>query len=257
MSPRVLERTRRTDRSGHGDKGAPVITTPRAVEARGLSRVYGSGPDAVHALRGVDLSIAAGEFVAIMGPSGSGKSTLLHLVGGLDRPDSGEVVIEGATLAELNEEALAHLRRRRIGFVLQFFNLFPLLSARENVAFPLLLDGRRDAFALADEALARVGLSERAKHRPGELSGGEQQRVAVARALVTKPAVVLADEPTGSLDSLAGEDVLRLLRAAADDGHAVLLITHHAPAAAYADRVVRLRDGAVVPSADDVVGVAR
>ena len=232
------------------------MSTPAAVEARGLSRVYGSGADAVHALRDVDLSIAAGEFVAIMGPSGSGKSTLLHLVGGLDRPDTGEVLIEGETLAELNDEALAHLRRRRIGFVLQFFNLFPLLSALENVAFPLLLDGRDDALTLAGAALDRVGLSERAKHRPGELSGGEQQRVAVARALVTKPAVVLADEPTGSLDSLAGEDVLRLLRAAADDGQAVLLITHHAPAAAYADRVVRLRDGAVVPSADGVASVA-
>jgi len=231
------------------------MSTPLAVEARGLSRVYGSGSEQVHALRDVDLSIAAGEFVAIMGPSGSGKSTLLHLVGGLDRPDSGEVLIEGETLAELNDEALAHLRRRRIGFVLQFFNLFPLLSALENVAFPLLLDGRDDALALADTALERVGLSERAKHRPGQLSGGEQQRVAVARALATKPAVVLADEPTGSLDSLAGEDVLRLLRAAADDGHAVLLITHHAPAAAYADRVVRLRDGAVVPSAEDVASV--
>jgi putative ABC transport system ATP-binding protein len=166
------------------------------------------------------------------------------------------VRIEGETLARQSDEALAHLRRRRIGFVLQFFNLFPLLSARENVAFPLLLDGRDDALALADAALDRVGLSERATHRPNQLSGGEQQRVAVARALVAKPAVVLADEPTGSLDSLAGEDVLRLLRAAADDGHAVLLITHHAPAAAYADRVVRLRDGAVVPSADDVVSVA-
>ena len=232
------------------------MTTPFAVEARGLSRTYGSGADAVHALRDVDLSIGAGEFVAIMGPSGSGKSTLMHLVGGLDRPDTGEVLIEGETLASLNDEALAHLRRRRIGFVLQFFNLFPLLSARENVAFSLLLDGRRDALALANAALERVGLSERASHRPNQLSGGEQQRVAVARALVTKPAVVLADEPTGSLDSLAGEDVLRLLRAVADDGHAVLLITHHAPAAAYADRVVRLRDGAVVPSADDVVSVA-
>jgi putative ABC transport system ATP-binding protein len=231
------------------------MTTPLAVDARGLRRTYGDGVEAVHALRDVDLTIAAGEFVAIMGPSGSGKSTLLHLVGGLDRPDAGDVIIEGETLSRLDDEALAHLRRRRIGFVLQFFNLFPLLSARENVAFPLLLDGRDDALALADAALARVGLSERAAHRPGELSGGEQQRVAVARALVTRPAVVLADEPTGSLDSLAGEDVLRLLRAAADDGHAVLLITHHAPAAAYADRVVRLRDGAVVPSATDVASV--
>lgn len=233
------------------------MSMPLAVEARGLSRVYGSGPDAVHALRGVDLSIDAGEFVAVMGPSGSGKSTLLHLVGGLDRPEAGEVLVEGERLAELGDEALAHLRRRRIGFVLQFFNLFPLLSARENVAFPLLLDGRGDALALADQALERVGLSGRAKHRPGELSGGEQQRVAVARALVTRPAAILADEPTGSLDSLAGEDVLRLLRAAADDGHAILLITHDAPAAAYADRVVRLRDGAVVPSTDDVERLAR
>ena len=233
-----------------------MSTPPPAVEARGLSRIYGRGPDAVHALRDVDLSIAAGEFVAVMGPSGSGKSTLLHLVGGLDRPDTGDIRIEGAPLTDLNDDALAHLRRRRIGFVLQFFNLFPLLSARENVAFPLLLDGRRDALALADAALERVGLSGRGKHRPGELSGGEQQRVAVARALVTEPAIVLADEPTGSLDSLAGEDVLRLLRAAADDGHAVLLITHHAPAAAYADRVLRLRDGAVVPSAEDAAMVA-
>jgi putative ABC transport system ATP-binding protein len=226
------------------------------VEARGLRRVYGNGPDAVHALRDVDLSIGAGELVAIMGPSGSGKSTLLHLVGGLDRPDAGEVLIEGESLADLKDDALAHVRRRRIGFVLQFFNLFPLLSARENVAFPLLLDGRDDALALADAALERVGLAGRAEHRPGQLSGGEQQRVAVARALATEPAVVLADEPTGSLDSLAGEDVLRLLRAAADDGHAVLLITHDAPAAAYADRVVRLRDGAVVPSTEGVASVA-
>jgi putative ABC transport system ATP-binding protein len=234
------------------------MTTPAplAAEVRGLRRVYGNGPDAVLALRDVDLSIAAGEFVAIMGPSGSGKSTLLHLIGGLDRPDGGEVRIDGQPLAGLDDTALAHLRRRRIGFVLQFFNLFPLLSARENVAFPLLLDGRRDALALADAALERVGLAERAAHRPAELSGGEQQRVAVARALVTEPALVLADEPTGSLDSLAGEDVLRLLRAAADDGHAVLLITHHAPAAAYADRVVRLRDGAVVPTGADMTSVA-
>jgi putative ABC transport system ATP-binding protein len=228
------------------------VTAPLAVDARELSRTYGDGPDAVHALRAVDLSIAPGEFVAIMGPSGSGKSTLLHLIGGLDRPDAGEVLIEGNSLASLSDDALAHLRRRRIGFVLQFFNLFPLLSADENVAFPLLLDGRDDALALAGAALERVGLGDRRKHRPGQLSGGEQQRVAVARALVTRPAIVLADEPTGSLDSLAGEDVLRLLREAADDGQAVLLITHHAPAAAYADRVVRLRDGTVVPSADDV-----
>jgi putative ABC transport system ATP-binding protein len=232
------------------------VSTPPAVEARRLNRVYGTGPDAVRALRDVDMAIAVGEFVAVMGPSGSGKSTLLHLVGGLDRPDTGQVLLEGQSIAGLRDEALAHLRRRRVGFVLQFFNLFPLLSALENVAFPLLLDGRRDALALAAEGLERVGLAPRAGHRPGQLSGGEQQRVAVARALVTKPAVVLADEPTGSLDTLAGEDVLRLLRAAADDGQAVLLITHDAPAAAYADRVVRLRDGEVVSIVDGVSSVA-
>ena len=232
------------------------MSTRYAVEARGLSRVYGSGPDGVRALHDADLLIEVGEFVAVMGPSGSGKSTLLHLVGGLDRPDAGDVLIEGEPIATLDDEALAHLRRRRIGFVLQFFNLFPLLSAVENVAFPLLLDGRRDALALAAEALERVGLTARAQHRPGQLSGGEQQRVAVARALVTKPAVVLADEPTGSLDTLAGEDILRLLRTAADDGQAVLLITHDAPAAAYADRVVRLRDGEVVSVLDSVPSVA-
>lgn len=232
------------------------MSTPHAVEVRGLRRTYASNVEGVRALRDVDLSIGVGEFVAVMGPSGSGKSTLLHLVGGLDRPDSGQVLIEGQSLAGMSDEALAHLRRRRLGFVLQFFNLFPLLSAAENVAFPLLLDGRRDALARAEEALGRVGLSARARHRPGELSGGEQQRVAVARALVTRPAIVLADEPTGSLDSLAGEDVLRLLRAAADDGQAVLLITHDAQAAAYADRVVRLRDGEVVSVADGVPSVA-
>ena len=232
------------------------MSTPYAVEARGLSRTYGSGPDTVHALRDVDLSIAPGEFVAVMGPSGSGKSTLLHLVGGLDRPDRGQVRIEGQALDGLSDDAMAHLRRRRIGFVLQFFNLFPLLSAVENVAFPLLLDGLADARARAEAALERVGLAARGQHRPGQLSGGEQQRVAVARALATRPAVVLADEPTGSLDTLAGEDVLRLLRSAADDGQAVLLITHDAPAAAYADRVVRLRDGAVVSSPHDVASPA-
>ena len=226
------------------------------VEARGLSRVYGSGPDAVRALHDVELSIAAGEFVAVMGPSGSGKSTLMHLVGGLDRPDTGEVRIEGQSLTELSDDALAHLRRRRIGFVLQFFNLFPLLSALENVAFPLMLDGVRDALDRAAAALDRVGLADRAQHRPGQLSGGEQQRVAVARALVTRPAIVLADEPTGSLDTLNGEDVLRQLRAAADSGQAVLLITHDAPAAAYADRVVRLRDGEVVSVLDGLAGLA-
>lgn len=234
-----------------------MTTTHAAIEARGLTRVHGTGPDAVRALVDVNLTISTGEFVAVMGPSGSGKSTLLHLVGGLDRPDHGEVLLDGEPLSGLGDEALALLRRRRVGFVLQFFNLFPLLSAVENVAFPLLLDGHGDALARATEALGRVGLADRGRHRPGELSGGEQQRVAVARALVTRPAIVLADEPTGSLDTLSGEDVLRLLRSAADDGQAVLLITHDATAAAYADRVIRLRDGQVVPVGDDLPSAAR
>ena len=231
--------------------------TELAVDARGLTRVYGHGADAVTALHDVTLSVERGEFVAVMGPSGSGKSTLMHAIGGLDRPDRGEVIVEGQSLTQMRADDLAVFRRRRLGFVLQFFNLFPLLTAAENVAFPLLLDGRRDALRLAQTALDRVGLAARAGHRPGELSGGEQQRVAVARALVTEPAVVLADEPTGSLDSLAGEDVLRLLRAAADAGQSVVLITHDAPAAAYADRVVRLRDGSTVTVLDDEPTVSR
>jgi len=182
----------------------------------------------------------------VTGPSGSGKSTLLHLLGGLDRPDEGQVAIEGQRLDTLDEEALSVLRRRRLGFVLQFFNLLPTLSAAENVAFPLMLDAARDATPRALAALEQVGMGGRGHHRPGQLSGGEQQRVAIARAIVTKPAVVLADEPTGSLDSLMGEDVLRLLRSVADADQAVVMITHEPRAAAYADRVVRLRDGAVV-----------
>jgi putative ABC transport system ATP-binding protein len=242
--------------AGSARPGASAVTAA-CVEAAGLTRVYGHGPDAVTALQGVDLSVGSGEFVAVMGPSGCGKSTLLHLIGGLDRPDSGEVVVEGRPLAGMGEDELALFRRHRLGFVLQFFNLFPLLSAAENVAFPLSLDGRRDARQLALAALERVGLADRAGHHPGELSGGEQQRVAVARALVTEPAVVLADEPTGALDSLAGEDVLRLLRSAADGGQSVVLITHDPRAAAYADRVVRLRDGTVVPDLDDAPIAAR
>lgn len=222
------------------------MTTGPVVEATGLTRSYRQGSETVHALRGVDLTVAPGEFVAVMGPSGSGKSTLLHLIGGLDWPDSGHVRVDGQPLAELDEEALAELRRHRIGFVLQFFNLLPTLTAAENVTFPLLLAGRRDTRDLARHALAKVNLEHRIDHHPSELSGGEQQRVAIARAIVTEPAVVLADEPTGALDSLAGEDVLTLLRGVADAGQAVLMITHEARTAAYADRVLRLRDGAVV-----------
>ena len=194
-------------------------------------------------MRGVDLEVAAGEFVAITGASGSGKSTLLHILGALDRPDSGEVSLEGHTLGGMSDEDLALLRRRRLGFVLQFFNLLPTLNARENAAFPLLLDGAPDALHRADESLSVVGLGHRLDHRPSQLSGGEQQRVALARALVTRPAVVMADEPTGNLDSVTGEEILGLLRSTADDGQTIVMVTHDERSAAFADRVVRLRDG--------------
>lgn len=218
------------------------------IAATGLVRVYKQGDELVNALRGVDVSVRRGEFLAVTGPSGSGKSTLLHIVGGLDRPDEGEVQLEGRTLSSLSDEELALVRRRRLGFVLQFFNLLPTLSARENVAFPLLLDGVPDALERADECLATVGLGERGGHRPSQLSGGEQQRVALARALVTNPAVVLADEPTGNLDSLTGEDILELLRDSANRGQTIVMVTHDARSASYADRSLRLVDGHLVPS---------
>ena len=217
------------------------------VSAHGVVRTYSQGAEAVHALRGVDLAVAAGEFLAITGPSGSGKSTLLHVVGGLDRPDEGRVVLGGRDMSSLPDEELALVRRRHIGFVLQFFNLLPTLTAGENVGFPLLLDGHTDALARARESLAAVGLEARSEHRPSQLSGGEQQRVALARALVTKPALVLADEPTGNLDSATGEGILRLLRDTADAGQTIVMVTHDDRTAEYADRIVRLSDGRIVP----------
>jgi putative ABC transport system ATP-binding protein len=223
--------------------------TAPAVAAAGLVRRYGHGATAVDALRGVDLAIEAGEMVAVMGPSGSGKSTLMHLLAGLDRPTSGTVRIAGQDITKLKEAALTRLRRDRIGFVFQGFNLLPTLTAEENVALPIRLAGRTNAAAQTriDTLLQRVGLSERKRHRPAELSGGQQQRVAVARALVTEPAVVFADEPTGNLDSRSSAEVLGLLRDAASDfGRAVVMVTHDARAAAEADRVLFLADGLVV-----------
>jgi putative ABC transport system ATP-binding protein len=213
------------------------------LAARSIRKSYRQGDETVVALGGVDLGVEAGEFVAITGASGSGKSTLLHILGGLDRPDSGEVLLEGIDIATLDDESLALTRRRRLGFVLQFFNLFPTLTAAENAAFPLLLDGVKDAVERGAASLAAVGLSERQSHRPGQLSGGEQQRVALARALVTRPAVVLADEPTGNLDSVTGAQILKLLRGTADAGQAIVMVTHDERAAQVADRVVFLRDG--------------
>jgi putative ABC transport system ATP-binding protein len=228
--------------ASHGGP-TPGSTRSVTVSARAVVKTYHQGDDEIRALRGVDLEVAEGEFVAITGASGSGKSTLLHILGALDRPDAGEVSLEGKVLGELSDEDLALLRRRRLGFVLQFFNLLPTLNARENAAFPLLLDGVRDALERADRSLAAVGLEHRLQHRPSQLSGGEQQRVALARALVTRPAVVMADEPTGNLDSVTGEEILALLRRTADAGQTIVMVTHDERGATFADRVVRLSDG--------------
>lgn len=217
------------------------------IEGRALTKTYGGGDAAISALRGVDVAVERGEFVAIMGPSGCGKSTLLNLLAGLDRPTAGEVWFEGQRIDHLGEADLARLRRRSIGFVFQFFNLIPTLSVGENVELPLRLAGRgrRDARRSADQLLADLGVAERRNSAPLLLSGGEQQRVALARALANAPAVVLADEPTGNLDSVASKDVLDLLRAARGRGQTLVVVTHDARVAAAADRVITLRDGMV------------
>ncbi len=225
----------------HDGSGAPLL------EARDLERSFGSAATAVQALRGVSLTVAEGGMVAIMGPSGSGKSTLLHILGALDRPDSGSVSIDGRRYDDLSDRELTHLRGEVFGFVFQFFNLLPTLSAAENVLLPALVNGERPAryAARVDSLLGRVGLGGRAAHLPTELSGGEQQRVAIARALLRHPRLVLADEPTGNLDSKAGNTVMRLLRAVVDEGQTVVMVTHDPGAAALADRVVFLRDGEI------------
>jgi len=218
------------------------------LELRDVSRTHGSGDMTVHALREVTLSVAPGELVAVMGPSGSGKSTLLNLAGGLDAPTRGEVVVEGQVLGRLSRTGLAALRRRRLGYVFQDLNLLPSLTALENIALPLELDGMslRRAVPLARTALDEVGLADLSARFPDEMSGGQQQRVAIARALVGDRRLVLADEPTGALDSQTGEAVLKLLRARVDAGTAGVLVTHEARHAAWADRVVFLRDGRIV-----------
>jgi predicted ABC-type transport system involved in lysophospholipase L1 biosynthesis ATPase subunit len=223
---------------------ATPAKTAEAVRLTHVSKTFLQGDSPVRVLDDVDLSIASGETVAIVGRSGSGKSTLLHLAAGLTDPDRGEVVVAGTKLAGASATARALLRRRRIGFVFQFFHLLPALTVLENVALPLVLDGRSDADVQAMTLLKRVGLQARASHRPAQLSGGEMQRVAVARALVIAPSLVLADEPTGSLDAANGADVLSLLRAGVDDaGASLLLVTHDAAVAAAADRVLTLVDG--------------
>jgi putative ABC transport system ATP-binding protein len=218
------------------------------LEAKGLVRSFGAGATKVRALRDVDLRVAEGEMVAIMGPSGSGKSTLLHVLGALDRPDGGSVAIDGRRYDDLNDRELTRLRGDVFGFVFQFFNLLPSLSAAENVLVAALVNGERPSryTERVEELMEKVGLGERAAHLPTELSGGEQQRVAIARALLRDPRLVLADEPTGNLDSNAGSVVMGLLRTVVDDGQTVVMVTHDPGAAALADRVVFLRDGAIV-----------
>ncbi len=222
------------------------------IEGRGLAKTFHSGGIDVLALRGVDVAVCRGEFVAVMGPSGCGKSTMLHLLGGLDRPSAGEVTWQGQRIDQLSETKLARLRRYEVGFVFQFFNLVPTLTAAENIELPVLLAGgsRADAATRRDELVERMGLAGRAHLAPGQMSGGEQQRVAIARAVANRPAVLLADEPTGNLDSGSARDVLALLREACADGHALLLVTHDPRVAATADRVISVRDGLV---ADDMI----
>jgi putative ABC transport system ATP-binding protein len=219
------------------------------VHTEALTKIYGDANRQVQALNQVTLAIDAGEFVAIMGPSGSGKSTLLYLLGGLEKPTSGKVWINQTDLNTMNDDQLSRLRRQHIGFVFQFFNLIPVLTAQENVAIPLILDGvsRPEATRRADLALEKVGLSGRTLHRPAELSGGEQQRVAVARALVTEPALILGDEPTGNLDSHSGDEVVSLLRNVVDQwGRTLVVVTHDPRVAAHADRIIFLKDGQIV-----------
>jgi putative ABC transport system ATP-binding protein len=227
--------------------GMNETTAQPIVSTTELRRIYGQGEAAVQALRGVTVTFPAGQFAAIMGPSGSGKSTLMHLLAGLDRPTSGSVVVEGAELANLDDRGLTRLRRDRLGFVFQSFNLVPVLSAEENIMLPLTLAGKKPDREWLRQLIDAVGLGDRLTHRPSELSGGQQQRVAVARALIHRPAVVFADEPTGNLDSKSSDEVLALLRQAADEfGQTVVMVTHDAHAASVADRIVVLSDGRVV-----------
>jgi putative ABC transport system ATP-binding protein len=217
------------------------------VAGRDLTKRYGEGGAAVDALRGVSLDIQPGSFTAIMGPSGSGKSTLMHLLAGLDKPTGGTVAIAGTDIGGLDDTALTRLRRDKIGFVFQAFNLVPVLTAEENIRLPLTLAGRGDGEGRVERLLQAVALGDRRTHRPAELSGGQQQRVAIARALASEPAVIFADEPTGNLDSTTSQEILDLLRRAVDEfGQAVVMVTHDAAAAAIADRVIFLADGAVV-----------
>jgi putative ABC transport system ATP-binding protein len=218
-----------------------------------LSRQYGEAGSAVHALRGVSLGVPEGQFAAVMGPSGSGKSTLMHILAGLDKPTSGSVAIAGTEITTLKDSDLTKLRRRHIGFVFQFFNLLPMLSAKENILLPLTIAGEKPEDGWFEQVVGDVGLADRLSHRPSELSGGQQQRVAIARALVSRPTILFADEPTGNLDSTTSAELLALMRSTVDSyGQTTVMVTHDASAAAIADRVLFLADGRIV---EDVAGL--
>jgi putative ABC transport system ATP-binding protein len=219
----------------------------KVIQTENLTRTYAMGNSTVHALRGVNFEVEMGEFVALMGASGSGKSTMMHLLGCLDTPTAGRYLLEGRDVSTLSKDERAHVRNTRIGFIFQTFNLLPRLSALDNIALPLLY-GREDAEAKkrAAEALERVGLLPRAEHRPNELSGGERQRTAIARALVTDPALILADEPTGNLDSKTGAEIMHLLVDLSAEGRTILMVTHDPKVAAYAGRILHMEDGEIV-----------
>jgi putative ABC transport system ATP-binding protein len=242
--------------STHADTPA---ATDVVVAANDITRIYGEGDTVVHALRGVSVQIPRGQFTAVMGPSGSGKSTLMHILAGLDRPTSGTVSIEGEEITTMGDQDLTLLRRRHIGFIFQFFNLLPMLTAEENIVLPLRIAGGDLSKEWVDQVISKVGLSDRRTHRPAQLSGGQQQRVAIARGLVTRPTVMFADEPTGNLDSTTGEEILNLLREAVESyGQTTVMVTHDARASAMADRILFLADGLIVrdqprASAQDVL----
>jgi putative ABC transport system ATP-binding protein len=229
------------------DGRVPNEGSETIVSARDLTRRYGSGDTAVDALRGVSLDVRAGELVAVMGPSGSGKSTLMHLLAGLDQPTQGTVEIAGNDITTMSDTELTKLRSAHIGFVFQFFNLLPMLTAEENITLPLRIAGKKVDEEWLGRVLGQVGLDERRSHRPAELSGGQQQRVAIARALLSRPSVLFADEPTGNLDSTTSDEILEVLRAAVEGyGQTTIMVTHDAKAAAIADRILFLADGVIV-----------